>query len=75
MTVVAGRLPRLDATDEIALTPGLARLFGTGVGGRVTYQFTRLNLKAGTEAPAGYSTFKVTAIIDPPWSSWTSSTT
>ncbi|MGA8454437.1 MAG: hypothetical protein WB800_03440, partial [Streptosporangiaceae bacterium] len=66
VTVVAGRLPRLDATDEIALTPGLARLFGTGVGGRVTYQITRLNLKAGTEAPAGYSTFKVTAIIDPP---------
>ena len=66
VTVVAGRLPRLDATGEIALTPGLARLFGTGVGGRVTYQFTRLNLKTGTEAPAGYSTFKVTAIVDPP---------
>ncbi len=57
VTVVAGRLPRLDAPDEIALTPGLARLFGTGVGGRVTYQFTRMNLRTGTEAPAGYSTF------------------
>ena len=66
VTVVAGRLPRLDATDEIGLTPGLARLFGVGVGGRVTYQFTRLNLRTGTEAPAGYSTFVVTGIADPP---------
>ena len=66
VTVVAGRLPRLGASDEIALTPGLARLFGVGVGGRVTYQFTRMNLRTGTEAPAGYSTFKVTAIGDPP---------
>jgi FtsX-like permease family len=66
VTVVAGRLPPLDATDEIALTPGLARLFGTGVGGRVTYQFTRLNLRTGTSAPAGDSAFTVTAIVDPP---------
>ena len=66
VTVVAGRLPRPDATDEIGLTPGLARLFGVGVGGRVTYQFTRMNLRTGTEAPAGYSTFVVTGIADPP---------
>jgi len=66
VTVVAGRLPSLDSVSQIALTPGLARLFGTGVGGRVTYQFTRLNLRTGTEAVAGYATFKVTAIADPP---------
>jgi hypothetical protein len=66
VTVVAGRLPHPDATDEIGLTPGLARLFGVGVGGRVTYQFTRMNLRTGTEAPAGYSTFVVTGIADPP---------
>lgn len=66
VTVMTGRLPRLGATDEIGLTPGLARLFGVGVGGRVTYQFTRLNLRTGTEAPAGYSTFVVTGIADPP---------
>ena len=34
MTVLAGRLPRTSARGEIALTPGLARLLGTGVGGR-----------------------------------------
>jgi FtsX-like permease family len=66
VTVVSGKLPRMGATDEIALTPGLARLFGVGVGGRVTYQFTKLNLRTGTESVAGYSTFTVTAIGDPP---------
>ena len=66
MTVLAGRLPRLDATGEIALTPQLARFFGTGVGGRVTYQFSRLNLRTGTQTPAGYATFVVTAIVDVP---------
>jgi hypothetical protein len=39
MTVLHGRLPRLDTTDEIALTPGIARLFGVGLGGTVTYQY------------------------------------
>ena len=37
MTVLAGRLPRPGATDEIALTPGQAQFFHTGVGGHVTY--------------------------------------
>jgi hypothetical protein len=37
MTVLDGRLPRLRATREIALSPGIARLFGVGVGGHVTY--------------------------------------
>jgi hypothetical protein len=36
MTVLAGRLPRLGATDEIALTQGEAQFFHTGVGGHVT---------------------------------------
>jgi FtsX-like permease family len=66
MTVLAGRLPRLDATGEIALTPQLARLFGTGVGGRVTYQFSRLNMRTGVVTSAGDSTFVVTAIVDFP---------
>lgn len=32
MTVLAGRLPRLGAADEIVLTAGLARFFHAGVG-------------------------------------------
>jgi FtsX-like permease family len=35
----AGQLPRLDSTTAIVLDPDLARLFGVGVGGRVTYAF------------------------------------
>ena len=66
MTVLAGRLPRPDATREIVLTPQLARFFGTGVGGRVTYQFSRLNLRTGTQAPAGNVTFVVAGIVDVP---------
>ncbi len=37
MTVVAGHLPPLTATDQIVLTRGVARLFHAGVGRRVTY--------------------------------------
>ena len=64
MTVEAGRLPSLRSTDEIALTPGLARLFGVGVGGRVTYQFE--NALAPTFAATGYRTYRVAAIVDLP---------
>jgi hypothetical protein len=66
VTVLAGRLPRPDAANEIVLTPRLASLFGTGVGGRVTYQFTRMNLRTGATTPAGRSTFVVAAIADAP---------
>jgi len=65
-TVVAGRLPRLDATNEIALTPQLAAFFHTWVGGRVTYRFSRLNQRTGFTTPAGDSTFVVTGIVDQP---------
>jgi hypothetical protein len=66
VTVVAGRLPSVKATGEIVLTPQLAKILRTWVGGRVTYQFTRLNLRTGVTAPAGRSTFVVTAIADAP---------
>ncbi len=61
MTVLAGALPRLGATGQIALTAHLARVFGVGVGGHVTYQFYTLN-----NSPAERSTFLVTAIVDAP---------
>jgi ABC-type lipoprotein release transport system permease subunit len=65
MTVVAGRLPRPDATSEIALTASLARKFGVGVGGRVTWQFYR-QTSSGAVGPAERSTFLVTGIVDVP---------
>ena len=66
MTVLAGRLPRLGATDEVALTAGQAQLFHVGVGGHVTYQFYRQNLTTNVAVPAGRSTFVVTGIVDLP---------
>ena len=66
MTVLAGRLPRLDATREIALSPGIARLFGVGVGGRVTYQFYRQNPVTYQSTPGQRLTFRVTGIVDIP---------
>ena len=54
------------APEFACVTHATPKMFGVGVGGRVTYQFTRLNLKTGRYAVAGYSTFKVTAIGDPP---------
>ncbi len=40
MTVLAGRLPRLSSTGQIVVTPAVARAFGVGVGGQVTYAFS-----------------------------------
>ena len=64
MTVLHGRLPRLDATGEIALTPGVARLFGVGLGGRVTYQF--LNGADQFPVSTGYSSYRVVGIVEIP---------
>ncbi|HEX3389742.1 MAG TPA: ABC transporter permease [Streptosporangiaceae bacterium] len=66
MTVVAGRLPRLRATREIALSPGIARLFGVGVGGQVTYQLYRQNPVTYRSSPGPRITFRVTGIADIP---------
>lgn len=65
MTVVVGHMPALDSTNEIALTPTVAHLFGVGVGGHVTYQFE--NGLATTKNPATKElTYRVTAIIELP---------
>jgi hypothetical protein len=64
MTVLAGHLPPLDSTNEVALTTSVARLFGVGVGGRVTYQFE--NSLASNFAPTGERTYRVAAIIELP---------
>jgi hypothetical protein len=63
MTVLAGRLPRLDATNEIALSRPLAALFGVGVGGHVTFAFYIQPPQCCTNVPEGSSTYTVTAIV------------
>jgi ABC-type lipoprotein release transport system permease subunit len=62
LTVVKGRLPRGD--DEVALTAGLARLFGVGVGGTVRYQY--LDSLAIADVVTGYSTYRVVGIVELP---------
>jgi ABC-type lipoprotein release transport system permease subunit len=64
MTVLEGRLPRVGAVNEVALTQGLAQLFGVGVGGKVTYQFE--NPQVQRIDVTGYATFRVVGIVDVP---------
>lgn len=59
MTVLAGRLPRLDSTSGIALNQAMARQFGVGMGGKVTWQFSRL-LPSGKSLPARPSSTRAT---------------
>ena len=66
MTVLAGRLPRLGATREIALSPRIASMFGVGVGGSVSYQFFRLDPRTYRPKPGRRVTFLVTGIVDIP---------
>jgi ABC-type lipoprotein release transport system permease subunit len=71
VTVLSGHLPPPGATDEVVLTPELAQDFGVGVGGHVTWQFSRQPFKNGlpTDAPpvnAGPQTFTVAAIATAP---------
>jgi len=66
LTVLAGRLPATGSTGQIALTPLIARLFGVGVGGRVTYQFYRQNPATFQTYPDGRHTFLVTALVEIP---------
>lgn len=65
-SVLAGRMPGRGATDEIALTGGIARLFGARVGSRVTYQFYRVDPRTSAATPTVRRTYQVTAIIEIP---------
>jgi hypothetical protein len=61
LTVLSGQLPLPASANQIALTPGIARLFGVGVGGRVRYQL----YDAETQKAIGYASFRVTAVVEP----------
>jgi hypothetical protein len=66
LTVTAGRLPPLAATDQIVLTPGVARLFHTGVGGRVTYAFQPVALDGQSTGRPFTRSFRVAALAEIP---------
>jgi FtsX-like permease family len=64
LTVLSGRLPHPNSTDEIALTPGIAKLFGVGVGGTVHYQL--YDATAQTQKVIGSASFRVTGLVEAP---------
>ena len=63
LSVLAGRLPAVGSTGQVALTPGLARSFGVGVGGKVTYLLSNADSLARPRPPSVRRTYRVTAIV------------
>ena len=69
-TVLAGRLPPQGSTSTVVLTPAIAKAFGTGVGGTVSYQFrrwTRSSSRRASRSP-GPSGWRRSWRSRPPWS-------
>ncbi|MGH3163184.1 MAG: hypothetical protein ACRDOC_14975, partial [Streptosporangiaceae bacterium] len=65
-TVLAGRLPPQGSTSTVVLTPAIAKAFGTGVGGTVSYRFQPVGPE---QQPAGkrfIRSFRVAAIVEVP---------
>jgi hypothetical protein len=66
MTVVAGKLPPESSTSDVVLTPAIAAMFGTGVGGRASYVFQPLG-PAGQPAGRPFTrSYRVAAIATVP---------
>jgi hypothetical protein len=66
MTVLAGRLPQLGSTTEIVLTPIIARLFGTGVGGTVKYVYQPLGADGQPTGRQFTRSYRVAAVGEVP---------
>jgi len=66
MTVLAGRLPQLGSTTEIVLTPVIARLFGTGVGGTVKYVYQPLGADGQPTGRQFTRSYRVAAVGEVP---------
>ncbi|MBA2496514.1 MAG: hypothetical protein H0V33_05370 [Acidimicrobiia bacterium] len=66
-TVVSGRLPRLDAVDEVVLTPAHAEFFGVGVGDEITYHYEgRPDDPGDPSTDLGESTYRIVGIVELP---------
>jgi hypothetical protein len=64
--VVAGRLPEQASTSQIVLTPLVARMFETRVGGRVTYAFQPVDANGNPEGRVFTRSYRVAAIAEVP---------
>jgi len=65
-TVLAGRLPPLSSTTTVVLTPAIAKAFGTGVGGTVSYQFLPVNAQGQPAGKPFTRSYRVAAIVQVP---------
>ena len=66
LTVLAGRLAPADSTGDVMLTPGVSRLLGVHLGGKVTYAFFREGADGAPSGPPRYLSYRVTAIVEVP---------
>jgi hypothetical protein len=66
LTVVAGKLPPENSASDVVLTPAIARLFGTGIGGRASFVFQPLG-RSGQPAGKPFTrSYRVAAIATVP---------
>jgi hypothetical protein len=65
-TVLAGRLPAQDSTSTVVLTPAIAKAFGTGVGGTVSYLFQPVDAQQQPVGQPFARSFRVAAIVEVP---------
>jgi MacB-like periplasmic core domain len=66
LTVLAGRLAPADSARDVMITPGIRRLLGAHVGGKITYAFFR---EGPTGLPSGrpvIRSYRLTAVVDAP---------
>jgi FtsX-like permease family len=66
MTVLAGRLPPAGSTTTVVLTPAIAKMFGTGVGGTVSYSFRPIDARGQPTGPPFIRSYRVAAIAQIP---------
>lgn len=65
-TVLAGALPPSGSTNTVVLTPAVARMFGTHVGGTVPYLFTPLDAQGQPAGKPFTRYYRVAAIAEIP---------
>ena len=65
-TVLAGQLPPEGSTTTVVLTPGIAKRFGTTVGGMVSYQFRPVDAHGQPAGPSFTRSYRVAAIVEVP---------
>jgi hypothetical protein len=66
VTVLAGRLPPQASTTTVIITPAIAKAFGAGVGGTVSYQFQSVNAQGQPSGHPFTRSYRVAAIVEIP---------